>query len=72
MFRRLYTSDGPIFGGGGGEGGLGKGVYTGGGGAYIRDNNYVTYLGVYIWGGLIYGGHINGFLWYMVFVNLCH
>ena len=55
MFRRLDKFDRPIFGWGGG-------IYTGG--SYIRDVNWVTYLGGVL-GGLIYGGRINGILWYM-------
>ena len=38
-------------------------MYTGGGGggegAYIVNVDWVTYLGAYIRGGLIYGGRIN-------------
>ena len=37
------------------------GVYTGGG-AYIRDINWVTYLGGVYSGRLVYGGRINGIL----------
>ena len=39
-------------------------VYTGLGGAYIRDVNWVSYLGAYIRGWLLYGGRINEILWY--------
>ena len=47
MFRRLDKFDEPIFGGEGG------GLYTGG--TYIRDVNWVTYLGgVYSWGRGVY------------------
>ena len=50
-----------------------EGVYPGGG-AYIRDVNWVTYLGglgsVYSWGGgLIYGGRINGIIWNVYWVD---
>ena len=68
MFRRLGKSDGPICGG---EGSLGEGIYIGGGGLIFG-----MLIVLHIWGclsgGLIYGGHINGFSWYMVFINLCH
>ena len=44
------------------------GLYLGGRiyvGAYIRDVNWVSYLGAYIRGWLIYGGRINGILQYL-------
>ena len=53
MFRRLDKFDRPIFRGGrGGQGGVYKG------GAYIRDVNWVTYLGGRIFGGG--GAYIRG------------
>ena len=66
MFRRLDKFDELIYGWeGGAEGGWG------GGGvntrmAYLRDVNWVTYLGgTYIRGGLLYGGSIKGILRYL-------
>ena len=47
MFRRPEKFDGPIFGG----------LYIRG--AYIRDANWVTYLGAYVRGGG--GGVLTGF-----------
>ena len=56
MFRRLDKFDGPMFGVGSGGGGVR--IYEG---AYIRDANWVTYLGgVYSGGGVYTGGRING------------
>ena len=67
MFRRLYTSDGPIFGGGGGEGGLGKGVYTGGGGLIFGIIIMLHIWGCISGGGLYTGGILTGFygIWYL-------
>ena len=58
MFCKLDKFNGPIFG---------EGAYMRG--AYIRDINWLTYLGAYIQGGgvgwgLIYGESINRILWY--------
>ena len=53
MFYRLDKFDGPLFRGGAG----GAGAYTGG--AYIRDVNWVTYLGG-VW-GFYTGGVLTGF-----------
>ena len=50
----------------------GEAVYTEGGGSYIRDVNWVTYLGGMYSGGLIYRGCINGILRYFNVIFLCN